>query len=171
MSLCQAGHGAEWELCGDTSPLQLSLILHRHCLTQLCSTALLCHFPVQPMESTHCSQDLGGVCLVLGQKEGERGKLVLLLCTAQGLWQCPGEGRNPDPKSSPLLSKARTAASTQEQVLPGPVCVGREEAPEHIQAWLPGGASLSHWATCPWGRRQGASPGCFPESQERTEGP
>lgn len=112
---------------------------HPHCLTQHSSTpstALLCHCPVQPMESTHCSQDLGAACLALGQKDGKRGKLVLLLCTAQGLWQCPGEGRHPDPPEphtcSARLGLHPAALDAWE---------GREAA-EHIQTWLPGGDKL-----------------------------
>lgn len=81
---------------------------------------------------------------MLGQKDRKRGELVLLLCTAQGLWQCPGEGRHPDPKSSLLLSEAGTASSTQDKVPPGrgQVLWGGREAAEHIQTCLPGGDKL-----------------------------
>lgn len=88
------------------------------------------------MESTHCSQDLGAACLALGQKDGKRGKLVLLLCTAQGLWQCSGEGRHPDPPE-PHICSARLGLHPAAL----DAWEGREAA-EHIQTWLPGGDKL-----------------------------
>lgn len=167
LSLRQAGHEAQWELCGDTSPLQP--ILHTH--TASPSTAAL---PALPCSATApCSPWKAPTAPRIW---GLRAWRWVRKMGKGGSWSCscarPKGCGNALVRAGTLIPQSLTSAQRGWDCTQQPWMRGK--GGRLLSTSKPGcqeGTSLSLWGTCAWGSVAGCKPWVLPSIPRKDRGP